>query len=104
MRDIDTTFGQQLFDVSETQREAKIEPDSVLDDLRWETIAGVRKRSHTLVYGRQAPPTMAEFLPVTKNATRNTVMTSRVPLIATTVKGLRRYNPIGKLLESQLRR
>ncbi len=44
--DVDAAFGEQLFDISEAQREAKIEPDSVLDDLRWETIAGVRQRSH----------------------------------------------------------
>jgi hypothetical protein len=46
---IDTTFGKQFFDISEAQREAKIEPDGVLDDLRWETIAGVGQRSHMLV-------------------------------------------------------
>ena len=47
--DVDTTFGKQFFDISEAQREAKIEPDGMLDDFRRETIAGVRKRSHTLV-------------------------------------------------------
>ena len=39
---VDAAFGQQFFDVSEAQREAEIEPDSVLDDLGWEAVAGVR--------------------------------------------------------------
>jgi hypothetical protein len=30
--DVDTAFGQQLFNIPEAEREAKIEPDSVLDD------------------------------------------------------------------------
>jgi hypothetical protein len=34
--DVDPAFGQQFFDISEAQCEAEIEPDSVLDDLRWE--------------------------------------------------------------------
>ena len=40
--DVDTAFGQQLFNIPEAEREAKIEPDSVLDDLRREAVARVR--------------------------------------------------------------
>src|SRR5437762_7390823 len=40
--DIDAAFGEQLFDVSEAQGEAEIEPDCVLDDLRREAVARVR--------------------------------------------------------------
>jgi hypothetical protein len=39
--DVDTALGQQFFDVSEAQRETTIEPDRVLDDLGWETVASV---------------------------------------------------------------
>src|SRR5437588_5288904 len=46
VRDVDTALGQQFFHVSETERETKIEPDSVLHDFRWEAVTGVRQRSH----------------------------------------------------------
>jgi hypothetical protein len=51
--DVDTAFGKQFFDVSEAQREAKIEPDGVLDDFRRETIAGRRTE---VSYARLRPP------------------------------------------------
>jgi hypothetical protein len=39
IRQNDTAFGHQLFDVSVTQAEAEIQPDTVADDLGWEPMA-----------------------------------------------------------------
>jgi hypothetical protein len=41
VRDVDTALSDQLFDIPEAERETKVEPDGVLDDLRWKTVAGV---------------------------------------------------------------
>jgi hypothetical protein len=48
--DIDTAFSEQLFDISETQREPEVEPDGVLDDLRREPDG----RRHFVVFGPDA--------------------------------------------------
>src|SRR5438094_939738 len=40
--DVDAAFGEQFLDISEAQGEAKIEPNSLLDDVGWKTIAGIR--------------------------------------------------------------
>jgi len=38
IRNGDTTFGQQLFDLTEAQREAVVQPDGMADDLRGKTV------------------------------------------------------------------
>jgi hypothetical protein len=44
--DVEATFGQQIFDVPETELEAQIEPHCVLDHARWEVMTGIRDRLH----------------------------------------------------------
>jgi hypothetical protein len=37
---IDPALGQHILDISVAQSEAEIEPDGMLDDDRWEPVAG----------------------------------------------------------------
>ena len=46
VRNIDATLGQHVFDITKRQREPAIEPDRVLDDLRWKTMSLERKGSY----------------------------------------------------------
>jgi Hsp20/alpha crystallin family len=57
--DRDPAFRQQIFDVAETQREAEIEPDRVLDDFGREAIAAIADFERRGRYGYRsvAPPT-----------------------------------------------
>ena len=44
--DVEPSFGQQVLDIAEAEREPDIQPDGVLDDHGWEPVAGVRDRRH----------------------------------------------------------
>src|SRR5436190_1996163 len=46
VRDIYAALSQQLLDIPKTQGEAEIEPHSVLDDLGWKPVAGIRQDLH----------------------------------------------------------
>ena len=46
VRDRYAPFGQQVFDVSETQREPEIEPDRLVNDLGWKTVPSVADFGH----------------------------------------------------------
>jgi hypothetical protein len=48
--DRDAAFRQQIFDVAEAQGEPEIEPDRLMDDLRWEPISTVADFLHSLGY------------------------------------------------------
>jgi len=37
--DLEPTLGEQVLDVAKAQREAKVQPDRVPDDLGWKTVA-----------------------------------------------------------------
>src|SRR5262249_38384377 len=39
--DIEPSFGQQFLDIAVAQSEAEVQPDRMLDDLRWEAMAAV---------------------------------------------------------------
>ena len=41
IRDIDTTLRQQVFDIPKAQQKAATQPDSLLDDLGWKTVAAI---------------------------------------------------------------
>ena len=41
IRHRDTPFGEEIFDISETQAEAVVEPDGATDDLRWKAVSVV---------------------------------------------------------------
>ncbi len=43
VRDGDAALGQEFFDISEAEGEAKIHPDGTLDDVARETVARVRE-------------------------------------------------------------
>ena len=48
--DRDAAFRQQIFDVAEAQGEPEIEPDRLMNDLRWEPISTVADFLHPLGY------------------------------------------------------
>jgi hypothetical protein len=48
--DHDATFRQQIFDVAKAQGEPEIQPDRLLDDLRWEAVPVVADFLHSLGY------------------------------------------------------
>jgi hypothetical protein len=45
--DCDASFGKQIFDISVTEIETVLEPDSVADEIRWEsmTLVGIHYRT-----------------------------------------------------------
>src|SRR4029077_11280489 len=53
--DVETALGKQLFDIAIAQREAKVQPHSVLDDDRRKTMPAIGDRSHARSL-RQTPP------------------------------------------------
>ena len=50
IRDGDTPFSQQLFNLTEADTESMVEPDGVADDFGWETVALVAE-----LFGVYAP-------------------------------------------------
>ena len=48
--DRDAAFRQQIFDVAQAQGEPEIEPDRLMNDLRWEPISTVADFLHPLGY------------------------------------------------------
>ena len=42
--DDDPAFGEEIFDVSEAEAEAVVQPDCVADDLGWESVSAVARR------------------------------------------------------------
>src|SRR5271155_2789631 len=61
-----SAFRQQIFDVAQAEGEPKIEPYSLVNDLRWETIPAVADFLHPLGYsatGRTASPTRRDNAP-----------------------------------------
>jgi hypothetical protein len=62
IRDGDPAFSEKVLDIPETEREAQLQPDGVLDDPRWKPIAALAERFHrqTLPAGqvlrRRSPP------------------------------------------------
>ena len=49
VRDIQTTLGEQIFDIAVAEGETHIEPNGVPDNHRWKLVAGKRDR-HTPSY------------------------------------------------------
>jgi hypothetical protein len=48
VRNCNSALGEQILDVTKAEREPEIEPDRLVDDLRWEPIAGVADFPHAL--------------------------------------------------------
>src|SRR5271163_1697202 len=57
VRDRYTPFGQQVFDVSETQSEQEIQPDGLVNDLGRKTVPRVADFPHPLGYCTYVHPT-----------------------------------------------
>ena len=47
VRNIDSTLGQQILDITKRQREPGVEPDRMSDDLGWKTVSLERNWRHT---------------------------------------------------------
>ena len=45
LRDCDPSLGEEIFDISQTQAETVIQPDSMADDLGWKAVAAVAESS-----------------------------------------------------------
>jgi hypothetical protein len=55
--DVESALGQQLLDIAVAQREPKIEPDRVLDDLGREPMAAIAEQGHADILPYSAHPT-----------------------------------------------
>jgi hypothetical protein len=48
--DRNAAFGQQVFDVAQAQGEPEVEPNRLLNDRRWESVAAVTDSLHAARY------------------------------------------------------
>src|SRR5215213_11306354 len=55
IRDHDAPLGQELLDIAEADGEPEVHPDSTLDDVAWELMAGIGDGLHTSTVPRTVP-------------------------------------------------